>query len=83
MCEVTTNPVSPSSSTRRRYLTLDADAGWTLTTPSPPADYRLLPSSPRGQHRRLDPAFLGPNRKASEEYRRALADLPVAAIGVG
>ena len=31
----------PSSSTRRRYLALDANGGWTITTPAPPADYRL------------------------------------------
>jgi hypothetical protein len=46
--------VPPSSSTHRRYLTLDADGGWVLTTSAPPADYRLLWTWPRGDRRRLD-----------------------------
>jgi hypothetical protein len=53
MTAATVNPVPPSSA-RRRYLALDGDGGWTLTTPAPPADYRLLHSWPRGEGRRLD-----------------------------
>ena len=46
--------VPPASSARRRYLAYDPADGWTLTTPAPPADYRLLHSWPRGDRRRLD-----------------------------
>jgi hypothetical protein len=44
--------VAPPSSARR-YLSLSPD-GWILTTPPPPAEYRLLHSWPRGDRRRLD-----------------------------
>jgi hypothetical protein len=53
MSELAADPVQPSSA-RRRYLTLDADGGWILTVPAPPAPYRLLHSWPRGDRRRLD-----------------------------
>jgi hypothetical protein len=53
MTEATAIPVRPSSA-RRRYLTLDVDGGWILTTPAPPADYRLFRTWPRGDRQRLD-----------------------------
>jgi hypothetical protein len=52
MSEATAIPVL-SSSARRRYLAL-GDDGWRLTTPPPPANYRLLHSWLRGEGRRLD-----------------------------